>query len=99
MLLGYMTCMLLIELLFIAVQARTIQMIYVDNRNYPGGHNFEGIPSGYIFEYSWTVAILSGHSERSSQRHILRHTLPPDISFGPLGGQPISNTEMIKQLF
>ncbi|KAJ7287015.1 hypothetical protein C8J57DRAFT_1049780 [Mycena rebaudengoi] len=37
MLLGYMTCMLLIELLFIAVQARTIQMIYVDNRNYPAG--------------------------------------------------------------
>ncbi|KAJ7929590.1 hypothetical protein B0H13DRAFT_1596114 [Mycena leptocephala] len=33
----YMTLMLLIESLFIAVQSRTIQMIYIDNRNYPGG--------------------------------------------------------------
>ncbi|KAJ7725651.1 hypothetical protein DFH07DRAFT_946202 [Mycena maculata] len=36
-LLAYMTCMLLIESLFVAVQARTVQFIYVDNRNYPGG--------------------------------------------------------------
>ncbi|KAJ7496731.1 hypothetical protein FB451DRAFT_201973 [Mycena latifolia] len=36
-LLAYMTCMLLIESLFVAVQARTVQMIYIDNRNYPGG--------------------------------------------------------------
>ncbi|KAJ7099444.1 hypothetical protein B0H15DRAFT_547168 [Mycena belliarum] len=37
LLLAYMTCMLLIESLFVAVQARTVQMIYIDNRNYPGG--------------------------------------------------------------
>ncbi|KAJ7642904.1 hypothetical protein B0H17DRAFT_959946 [Mycena rosella] len=36
-LLAYMSCMLLIESLFVAVQARTVQMIYIDNRNYPGG--------------------------------------------------------------
>ncbi|KAJ7220873.1 hypothetical protein GGX14DRAFT_336155, partial [Mycena pura] len=36
-LLAYMTFMLLIESLFVAVQARTVQMIYIDNRNYPGG--------------------------------------------------------------
>ncbi|KAJ7033382.1 hypothetical protein C8F04DRAFT_1104558, partial [Mycena alexandri] len=36
-LLIYMTSMLLIESLFVAVQARTVQMIYIDNRNYPGG--------------------------------------------------------------
>ncbi|KAJ7725653.1 hypothetical protein DFH07DRAFT_251807 [Mycena maculata] len=36
-LLAYMTCMALIESLFIAVQSRTVQFIYVDNRNYPGG--------------------------------------------------------------
>ncbi|KAJ7725633.1 hypothetical protein DFH07DRAFT_250885 [Mycena maculata] len=36
-LLAYMTCMLLIESLFVAVQARTVQFVYVDNRNYPGG--------------------------------------------------------------
>jgi len=36
-LLFYMTAMLLIESLFVAVQARTVQFIYIDNRNYPGG--------------------------------------------------------------
>ncbi|KAF7370708.1 hypothetical protein MSAN_00704000 [Mycena sanguinolenta] len=36
-LLIYMTTMLLIESLFVAVQARTVQFIYIDNRNYPGG--------------------------------------------------------------
>jgi hypothetical protein len=36
LLLAYMTFMLLIESLFVAVQARTVQMIYIDNRNYPG---------------------------------------------------------------
>ncbi|KAJ6549899.1 hypothetical protein B0H19DRAFT_1073805 [Mycena capillaripes] len=36
-LLFYMTSMLLIESLFIAVQARTVQMIYIDNRNFPDG--------------------------------------------------------------
>ncbi|KAJ7125211.1 hypothetical protein C8R44DRAFT_619272 [Mycena epipterygia] len=37
LLLAYMTAMLLIESLFIAVQARTVQMVYIDNRNYPTG--------------------------------------------------------------
>ncbi|TFK18700.1 hypothetical protein FA15DRAFT_627689 [Coprinopsis marcescibilis] len=36
-LLAYMTLLLLVETLFLAVQARTVQDIYVDNRNYPGG--------------------------------------------------------------
>ncbi|KAJ7072836.1 hypothetical protein C8F01DRAFT_262458 [Mycena amicta] len=36
-LLAYMTLMLLIESLFIAVQARTVQMVYIDNRNFPTG--------------------------------------------------------------
>ncbi|KAJ6593301.1 hypothetical protein B0H19DRAFT_1055905 [Mycena capillaripes] len=36
-LLFYITAMLLIESLFVAVQARTVQMIYIDNRNYSGG--------------------------------------------------------------
>ncbi|KAK7030715.1 hypothetical protein R3P38DRAFT_3314332 [Favolaschia claudopus] len=34
LLLSYMTAMLLIESLFVAVQARTVQFIYIDNRNY-----------------------------------------------------------------
>ncbi|KAJ7762034.1 hypothetical protein DFH07DRAFT_815045 [Mycena maculata] len=37
LLLAYITCMLLIESLFVIVQARTVQFIYIDNRNYPGG--------------------------------------------------------------
>ncbi|KAJ7890661.1 hypothetical protein B0H14DRAFT_2336287 [Mycena olivaceomarginata] len=37
LLLFYMTAMLLIESLFVAVQARTVQFVYIDNRNYPGG--------------------------------------------------------------
>ncbi|KAF7293995.1 hypothetical protein MKEN_01445600 [Mycena kentingensis (nom. inval.)] len=36
-LIAYMTLMLLIESLFLAVQARTVQMVYIDNRNFPGG--------------------------------------------------------------
>ncbi|KAJ6590060.1 hypothetical protein DFH09DRAFT_1140782 [Mycena vulgaris] len=37
LLLAYMTWMLLLKTLFVAVQARTVQMIYIDNRNYPLG--------------------------------------------------------------
>ncbi|KAJ6491671.1 hypothetical protein C8R47DRAFT_436625 [Mycena vitilis] len=33
----YITAMLLIESLFVAVQARTVQFVYIDNRNYPQG--------------------------------------------------------------
>ncbi|KAF9011268.1 hypothetical protein BDQ17DRAFT_875054 [Cyathus striatus] len=36
-LLAYMTLLLVIETIFVAVQARTVQDIYIDNRNYPGG--------------------------------------------------------------
>ncbi|KAF8167323.1 hypothetical protein B0H34DRAFT_792062 [Crassisporium funariophilum] len=36
-LLAYMTLLLCVETIFAAVQARTVQVIYVDNRNYPGG--------------------------------------------------------------
>ncbi|KAF7362401.1 hypothetical protein MVEN_00587300 [Mycena venus] len=43
-LLGYMTTMLLIESLFVAVQARTVQFVYVDNRNYPGKQHFYLFP-------------------------------------------------------
>jgi hypothetical protein len=41
LLLSYMTAMLLIESLFVAVQARTVQMIYIDNRNYPRKQGFK----------------------------------------------------------
>ncbi|KAJ7486867.1 hypothetical protein FB451DRAFT_1349966 [Mycena latifolia] len=36
-LLAYITMLFLVEFLFVAVQAQTVQMIYIDNRNYPGG--------------------------------------------------------------
>ncbi|KAG2022584.1 hypothetical protein CC2G_000321 [Coprinopsis cinerea AmutBmut pab1-1] len=36
-LLAYMSLLLTVETIYVAVQARTVQDIYVDNRNYPGG--------------------------------------------------------------
>ncbi|KAJ6569379.1 hypothetical protein B0H19DRAFT_1024484 [Mycena capillaripes] len=33
----YITTLFSVEFLFVAVQAQTVQMIYIDNRNYPGG--------------------------------------------------------------
>ncbi|CAA7264858.1 unnamed protein product [Cyclocybe aegerita] len=36
-LLAYMTLLLCVETIYCAVQARTVQIMYVDNRNYPGG--------------------------------------------------------------
>jgi hypothetical protein len=36
-LLGYITLLLVVETIFAAVQSRTVQVIYIDNRNYPGG--------------------------------------------------------------
>ena len=36
-LLLYSTILLSVETIFSAVQARTVQVIYIDNRNYPGG--------------------------------------------------------------
>ena len=36
-LLAYITLLLCIETINEIVQARTVQMVYVDNRNYPGG--------------------------------------------------------------
>ncbi|KAJ7486875.1 hypothetical protein FB451DRAFT_1168254 [Mycena latifolia] len=35
-LLAYITVLFFVEFLFVAVQALTVQMIYIDNRNYPG---------------------------------------------------------------
>ncbi|KAJ7486815.1 hypothetical protein FB451DRAFT_1554016 [Mycena latifolia] len=36
-LLAYTTALFAVEVLFVVVQAKTVQMIYIDNRNYPGG--------------------------------------------------------------
>ncbi|KAJ7071991.1 hypothetical protein C8F01DRAFT_1102101 [Mycena amicta] len=36
-LLGYMSLILIIETIWIGVQAKTIEIVYIDNRNYPGG--------------------------------------------------------------
>ena len=36
-LLAYITFVLCVQTIFIAVQARTVQLVYIDNRNYPGG--------------------------------------------------------------
>ena len=36
-LLGYITLLIIVETIFAAVQARAVQVIYIDNRNYPGG--------------------------------------------------------------
>ncbi|KAJ3484765.1 hypothetical protein NLI96_g5420 [Meripilus lineatus] len=35
--LAYITLLLSVETIFVAVQARTVQVVYIDNRNYPGG--------------------------------------------------------------
>lgn len=35
--LAYITALITVETIFVAVQARTVQLAYVDNRNYPGG--------------------------------------------------------------
>ncbi|KAI0080524.1 hypothetical protein K474DRAFT_1589725 [Panus rudis PR-1116 ss-1] len=35
--LAYITLLLCIETIFVIVQGRTVQVIYIDNRNYPGG--------------------------------------------------------------
>jgi len=37
LLLAYMSFLLAIETIFMIVQARTVQLMYIDNRNYPGG--------------------------------------------------------------
>ena len=36
-LLAYITLLLMIETIFMVVQANTVQSMYIDNRNYPGG--------------------------------------------------------------
>jgi len=36
-LLAYMTLLLCVETVFQIVQARTMEIVYIDNRNYPGG--------------------------------------------------------------
>lgn len=37
LLLFYITLLFVIESIYTAVQARTVQLMYIDNRNYPGG--------------------------------------------------------------
>lgn len=37
LLLCYITLLLIVETIFSVVQARTVQVIYIENRNYPGG--------------------------------------------------------------
>lgn len=37
LLIGYMCLLFSIETIFAVVQARTVQVIYIDNRNYPKG--------------------------------------------------------------
>ena len=37
LLLGYITLLFSVETIYVAVQARTVQLMYIDNRNYPGG--------------------------------------------------------------
>ena len=36
-LIGYLCLLLAVQIIFCIVQARTVQIIYVENRNYPGG--------------------------------------------------------------
>ena len=36
-LLADITALIMVETIFVIVQARTVQVLYVDNRNYPGG--------------------------------------------------------------
>lgn len=36
-LLAYLTLLLTVETIFVIVQGRTVQVVYVDNRDYPGG--------------------------------------------------------------
>lgn len=36
-LLAYITALIMVETIFVIIQARTVQVLYVDNRNYPGG--------------------------------------------------------------
>ncbi|KAH9923181.1 uncharacterized protein BXZ73DRAFT_51093 [Epithele typhae] len=37
LLLSYITLLLVVETIFAIVQARTVELMYIDNRNYPGG--------------------------------------------------------------
>ena len=36
-LIGYLCTLAIFDTIFVIVQARTVQVIYVENRNYPGG--------------------------------------------------------------
>ena len=37
MLISYLALLAIVDTIFVIVQARTVQVIYVENRNYPGG--------------------------------------------------------------
>jgi len=53
--LAYITVIFIIETIFVGVQARTVQLAYIDNRNYPGGPwvyflNSQALPVNVMFE-------------------------------------------------
>jgi len=59
-LLTYITLLICIETIFEIVQARTVQSIYVDNRNYPGGPwayflATQNLPINVVFLVSYFV--------------------------------------------
>ena len=62
-LVGYLAVLLSVQFIYCIVQARTVQVMYVDNRNYPGGpwqyfkDRINAIPSTYIF---WGIVGLNG---------------------------------------
>ena len=37
LILGFIVVIFIVETIFVGVQARTVQISYIDNRNYPGG--------------------------------------------------------------
>ncbi|KAF5361554.1 hypothetical protein D9757_008387 [Collybiopsis confluens] len=52
-LLAYITVLLSVSTIFVIVQARTVQLMYVDNRNYPGGP-FEF----FLATQNWAVNVM-----------------------------------------
>ncbi|KZV94478.1 hypothetical protein EXIGLDRAFT_834996 [Exidia glandulosa HHB12029] len=57
-LLIYITVLVVVETIYVAVQARTIQDMYVDNRNYPGGPWAYFLATQYLPENVLFIATL-----------------------------------------
>jgi hypothetical protein len=77
LLLFYMTAMLLIESLFVAVQARTVQFVYIDNRNYPGEPDLSfGVAIAIDIGHRGAMGIFLELANSCYQCHFLRHALP-----------------------